>query len=389
MKITFPDGSVKEHKNGSTALDIAMTISEGLARASVVAKIDGELYDLNRQINKDCKLELLKFESKEGKDVFWHSSTHLMAHAVMELFPEVKLTIGPVIENGFYYDFDHPPFEISDLEKIEAKMKEIVEMRLEVKRIELTKPEALKLFKDNYYKTEIIKQVPENEKITAYKQGEFIDLCRGPHLPNTSKIKAFKLTKISGTYWKGDANNAQLQRIYGISFPSKDELKDYLKQMEEAEKRDHKKIGRKREMFMISDMVGKGLPIWLPNGEIFVREIEKFAIENETKYGYVRVRTPHLAKKELFLTSGHLPHYEDNMYPKMVMDDGEYYLKAMNCPLHHLIYLHKGRSYRDLPLRLAEYGTVYRNELSGALSGLLRVRMLSMNDAHIYCRKDQ
>ena len=249
MKITFPDGSVKEYKNGSTALDIAMTISEGLARASVVAKVNGELQDLNKQINKDCKLELLKFDSKEGKDIFWHSSTHLMAQAVTELFPEAKLTIGPVVENGFYYDFDHRPFEVSDLEKIETKMKEIVERKLPISKLELTKNEALKLFKENYYKTEIIKEVPENEKITAYKQGDFVDLCRGPHLPNTSKIKAFKLTKISGAYWRGDSNNAQLQRIYGISFPSKDELKEYLKRMEEAEKRDHRKIGRDLDLF--------------------------------------------------------------------------------------------------------------------------------------------
>ncbi|MFQ5621234.1 MAG: TGS domain-containing protein, partial [Candidatus Nanoarchaeia archaeon] len=371
ITITFPDGKKGKFKKGITALEIASSISEGLARAVCAAKVDGELVDATKPIEKSAKLELLKFDG-EGKEVFWHSTAHLLAQAVLRVFPEAKPTIGPVIDEGFYYDFDHPPFSPEDLKKIEGEMKNIVKERLETKRKVMKSSEALKVFKDNKYKCEIIKEAPKDDVITAYEQGDFIDLCRGPHLPHTGMIKAFKLTKMSAAYWRGDAKKASLQRIYGVSYPDKKLLKDYLTRMEEAAKRDHKKIGREQELFMIHEMVGKGLPVWLPKGEVIKNEIEKYAVEMEQKAGYVQVSTPHLAKEELFLTSGHLPHYEDSMYPKMEMDDGTYFLKAMNCPLHHLVYNHSPRSHRELPLRIAEYGTVYRNELSGTLSGLLR-----------------
>jgi len=387
ITITFPDGKKSAFAKGSTAIDVAMSISEGLARSVCAAKFNDVLIDATRPLEEDGSLELLKFESDAGREVFWHSSAHLLAQAVLRVFPEAKPTIGPVIEEGFYYDFDHAPFSPEDLVKIESEMKSIVKEKLETKRVEYSQEEALKQFKENKYKCEIIKEAEGD--ITAYEQGDFIDLCRGPHLPNTGMIKSFKLTKISAAYWRGDAKSASLQRIYGVSYPDKKLLKEYLVRMEEAAKRDHKKIGRDQELFMIHEMVGKGLPLWLPKGEVIKNAVEKYAEEMESEAGYVRVSTPHLAKEELFLASGHLPHYEDSMYPKMVMDDGTYFLKAMNCPFHHVIFGHEARSHKELPLRMAEYGTVYRNELSGALSGLLRVRMLSMNDAHIYCTKEQ
>ncbi len=318
-----------------------------------------------------------------------HSAAHILAAAVKELFPKVKLGIGPAIDEGFYYDFyAETGFTDEDLKKIEGKMKEIIRIDLKFKKFKATKKEAEKILCNEPFKLELLKGLKDNE-ITFYQNGNFIDLCKGPHVDSTKEVKAIKLLRASGAYWKGDSNNKQMQRIYGVAFSSEKELNEYLKLLEEAEKRDHKKIGKEMELFMISDLVGKGLPIWLPKGEIIKKEVEKFALEMEKKCGYVRVSTPHLAKEELFIKSGHLPHYKESMYPKMAMDDGSYYLKAMNCPMHHLIFNHKLRSYKELPLRIAEYGTVYRNELSGTLSGLLRVRMLSMNDAHIYCTKEQ
>lgn len=388
IKITFPDGSSKELKNGITGLKIAESISEGLARQALAIKVDDKVWDLSREIKHDAKIQILTFKDKEGLEVFRHSTAHILADAVMQLFPYAKLTIGPVVDEGFYYDIDHEPFTPEDLPKIEEKMKEIIKANHKFERKEISKKEALELFRDNIYKTEMIQEL-DDDSITIYQHGKFVDLCRGPHVQSTGQIKAVKLTKLAGAYWRADAKNKMLQRIYGISFADKKDLNQYLDMIEEAKKRDHKKIGKELELFMISDMIGKGLPVWLPNGEFIKKQIEKFAIETEEKYGFIRVSTPHLAKEELFLTSGHLPHYKDSMYPPMKMDDGTYYLKAMNCPMHHLIFDHKTRSYRELPLRIAEYGTVYRNELSGTLSGLLRVRMLSMNDAHIYCTKEQ
>lgn len=389
VKITFPDGSSKELKKGITGAEIAELIGPKLAKDALAIEVNGELKDLSSKVEKDAKVKIITFKDKEGIEVFRHSSAHLLAQAVVELFPEAKLTIGPVVEEGFYYDIDHAPFKPEDLEKLEKRMTEIVAKKVAIERIELTKKEALDRFKDNLYKVELIKELPEKEKITAYKQGGFIDLCRGPHVPNTSYLKAFKLTKLSSAYWKGDAKNKQLQRIYGISFPEKKDLDAFLKALEEAEQFNHNKLGEEMRLFTHFDLIGKGLPVWLPKGDIIRREIENFAIKMEDEAGYVRVSTPHIAKKELFMKSGHLPYYEHSMYPCMKLDDGTYYLKAMNCPLHHLIFSKMVKSYRDLPYRIAEYGTCYRNELSGTLTGLLRVRCMRMNDAHIYCSKEQ
>jgi len=322
-----------------------------------------------------------------------HSLAHLLAAAVLDLFPNAKPSIGPAIEDGFYYDFDNLEISDKDLSRIEEKMKESLPSWQKFEHKEVSEKEAKDFFKNNIYKLELIDEIKEKgEKITFYSSGEFTDLCRGGHVSNPSKeidLGAFKLDRIAGAYWRGDEKNKMLTRIYGLAFGTKADLENYILQREDAQKRDHRKIGQEQELFFIDDMVGKGLVIWLPKGNILKNEVEKLAIKFEDGAGYQRVTTPHIAKEELFLTSGHLPYYKDGMYPAMEMDDGIYYLKAMNCPLHHRIYLNKPRSYRDLPLRLAEYGTVYRNERSGTLAGLLRVRGLDMNDAHIYCMKDQ
>ena len=316
-----------------------------------------------------------------------HSTSHVLAQAILELYPKAKLGIGPVIDEGFYYDFDNLNIKEEDLSKIESKMQEIISRDLKIVKKNVSKLQAKKIVKNQKYKLELIDDL--DGKISFYSQGDFIDLCKGPHVKSTGEIKAFKLMRIAGAYWKGDSKNKMLTRIYGTAFEDKKQLRKYLAMLVEAEKRDHKKVGEEMELYALFDMVGKGLPIWLPKGEFIKKKIEDFAISMEDKAGYQRVTTPHLAKKKLFETSGHIPYYEDTMYPKMKMDDGDYYLKAMNCPMHHLIFSSKVRSYRDLPFRIGEYGTVYRNEISGALAGLLRVRMLSMNDAHIYCREDQ
>src|SRR3990167_8263969 len=389
IKITFPDGAKKEFESGITPKQIAESIGPRLAKEAVAAFVNEELVDLDRKIEKSSSLRLITLKDGESVDVLRHSTAHLLAQAVLRLFPEAKPTIGPVVEEGFYYDFDlEHHFTPEDLARIEQEMMKIAKEDRTVERMELDEKEAKKLFKDNPYKLEIIDE-QEKEGLSAYKQGEFTDLCRGPHVPRTGMLRAVKLTKLAGAYWRGDAKNRQLQRIYGISFPDKKLLKEHLEMMAQAEKRNHVVLGERLGLFSTFEEIGKGLPVWLPKGEIIRQEIERFAIETEEKAGYVRVATPHLAKKELFLRSGHLPYYEDSMYPAMKMDDGTYYLKAMNCPMHHLIYSKFHRSYRDLPVRIAEYGTCYRNELSGTLTGLLRVRILRMNDAHIYCRKDQ
>jgi len=322
-----------------------------------------------------------------------HSLAHLLGAAVLELYPGSKLAIGPAINDGFYYDIDvSGVISDNDLPKIEKKMREILKTWRTFEGREVSPREAKELFKDNPYKKELIDELVEKgEKITLYASGSFTDLCRGGHVENAREIdpKAFKLSRVAGAYWRGSEKNPQLTRIYGYAFETKDELQKHLVMLEEAKKRDHRKLGRDLELFTFDDLVGKGLPLWLPNGTLIKDLIEKLAVEMEKKYGYVRVSTPHLAKEELFITSGHLPYYKDSMYPPMKMDDGNYYLKAMNCPHHHVIYKSRPHSYRVLPIRMAEYGTVYRNELSGTLAGLLRVRMLSMNDAHIYCTRDQ
>lgn len=389
ITITLPDGKTLTVPKGSTALDVAKQISEGLARVTVVAQVDGLVRDAFLPLDQDCTVRLITLRDEQGVEVLRHSAAHVFAQALVRKYPQAHISIGPPIEHGFYYDVDIPGVTLrdEDLPSIEEEMRKVVKENHVVSRREVSKEEALVLFKDNPYKVELISEM--QGIITVYTQGEFTDLCRGPHIPRTGMLEAFKLDKTAMAYWRGNANNKQLTRVYGVVFATKKELAEHFQMVEEAKKRDHKKIGAQMELYMIDEMIGKGLPVWLPKGEIIRKVIEDFAIAMEDKAGYVRVSTPHLAKEELFKTSGHLPHYEESMYPKMVMDDGTYYLKAMNCPLHHLVFRHKKRSYRELPMRVAEYGTVYRNELSGTLSGLLRVRMLSMNDAHIYCTKEQ
>ena len=392
MKITFPDGAVKEFNNGTTAMEIAKSISEGLAKRMLAAKINDKVVDLSLPITNDSKIELISWDNKEGKSTFWHSSAHLMAEALETYFPGVKFGIGPPIENGFYYDIDLGGQHITeeDLLKIEKKMAELAAKNSEYKRTEVSKSDAVKYFteKGDEYKLDLIKDLNDGE-ITFYSQGNFTDLCRGPHIPNTGFIKAIKLTSIAGAYWRGDSNNKQLTRIYGITFPKQKDLDDYLVMIEEAKKRDHRKIGRDMEIFTFDDDVGPGMPLWMPNGGVMIEQLERLAKRTEEKGGYSRVKTPHIAKESMYIKSGHLPYYADSMFPPMEIDGTKYYLKAMNCPHHHKIFGALPRSYKDLPLRLAEYGTCYRYEQSGELFGLMRVRSLQMNDAHIYCTEAQ
>jgi threonyl-tRNA synthetase len=392
INITFPDGAVRQYEKGTTALDIAKSISEGLARKVLAAKVNGEVRDAFRPIEEDAEVRFLTWDDKDGQSTFWHSSAHLMAEAVEALYPGVKFWVGPPIENGFYYDIDFGGRQIGeeDLKKIEALMKELASKNNAYQRKEISKAEAIKYFieKGDEYKLDLLQNL-EDGQITFYTQGNFTDLCRGPHIPSTGFIKAIKLTNISGAYWKGDENNKMLTRIYGITFPNNKQLEEYLTMLEEAKKRDHRKLGKELGIFTFDDDIGPGLPLWLPNGGVIIEELEKLAKETENEAGYKRVVTPHIAKENLFKTSGHLPYYEDSMFPPMTMEGEKYYLKAMNCPIHHKIFAAEPHSYRDLPLRLAEYGTCYRYEQSGELFGLMRVRCLHMNDAHIYCTKEQ
>lgn len=392
MNITFPDGAVRQYEAGINAMAIATSISEGLARKVLAANVNGEIWDLSRPITEDAHLQLLTWNDDKGKSTFWHSTAHLMAEAVESLFPGVKFWVGPPVENGFYYDMDLGDRKITeeDLEKLEKKMQELARKNEVFERKEISKQDALTYFteKGDEYKLDLIANL-EDGQITFYTQGNFTDLCRGPHIPHTGYIKALKLTNIAGAYWKGDEKNKQLTRIYGISFPQQKELDEYLQMLEEAKKRDHRKLGKELGIFTMDDDVGPGLPLWLPNGAIIIEELERLAKETEAKAGYKRVMTPHIAKENLYLTSGHLPYYQESMYPPMSMDGTNYYLRAMNCPHHHKVYAAEPKSYKDLPLRLAEYGTCYRYEQSGELFGLMRVRCLHMNDAHIYCTKEQ
>ena len=392
INITLPDNSVRTFLSGVTPQQVADSIGSGLARAVVVAKVNGLLRDLNHKINENSSLELFTGDSPEGHDTLLHSTAHLMAQAVKELYPDVKITIGPTIENGFYYDFDlEQSFSDEILEKIEHKMKELAKLGQEIIRHEVSTSEAVNIFGKlgETYKVEIIKQINPDDTISMYKQSNFSDLCRGPHVSNTSKIKYFKLLSTSGAYWRGDENNKMLQRIYGTVFSTKDALKAHLYNIEEAKKRDHRKLGKELKLFTFDEEVGPGLPLWLPNGAVIVEELENLAKEYERMGGYDLVRTPHLTKGVLYEKSGHLEHYEESMYPAMDVDGTEYYVKPMNCPHHHKIYAAFPKSYRDLPIRLSEYGTCYRYEKSGQLFGLMRVRSLQMNDAHIYCTKEQ
>ncbi|MEJ7738552.1 MAG: threonine--tRNA ligase [Chitinophagaceae bacterium] len=392
IKITLPDGAIREYQKGVSALDVAKSISEGLARKVLAASIDGEVWDATRLIDDDVSLKLLTWDDDKAKSTFWHSTAHLMAEAVEFLFQGVKFWVGPAVEKGFYYDMDLGERQLSedDLPKLEAKMNELAKQNSQYIRKQISKQEAIHYFSDkgDEYKLDLLNGLNDGN-ITFYTQGGFTDLCRGPHIPHTGFIRAIKLTSIAGAYWKGDEQNKMLTRIYGVSFPSQKELDEYLAMLEEAKRRDHRKLGKELGIFTFDDEVGPGLPLWMPNGTLIIEELEKLAKETETKAGYKRVVTPHIAKESLYLTSGHLPYYQDSMYPPMELEGVKYYLKAMNCPHHHKIFAAEPKSHRDMPLRLAEYGTCYRYEQSGELFGLMRVRCLHMNDAHIYCTKEQ
>ena len=390
IEITLPDKSKRSFESGVTPLQVAESIGPRLAEDTVAATINGVLTDATSEITENSELILHTGSSEEGHDVLLHSTAHLMAQAVKSIWPKSQITIGPTIENRFYYDFDiDGTFSDNDLIKIENKMKEIASENLSVSRSELDRDEAIKLFekRGENYKVEIINEIESSDQISAYKQGDFIDLCRGPHVPLTGKIKHFKLLNTSGAYWRGDENNKMLQRIYGTVFSSKKELNDYLHFLEEAKKRDHRKLGKELELYTFDDEVGPGLPLWLPNGAVIIDELENLAKETERKHGYYQVRSPHLTKGQLYEKSGHLDLYKDSMFPAMDVDGMEYYVKPMNCPHHHKIYDASPKSYRDLPYKIAEYGTCYRYEKSGQLFGLMRVRSMQMNDAHIYCSK--
>lgn len=392
ININFPDGAVRQYENGVTALEIAKSISEGLARKVLAASVDGQVWDATRPIYKDAALKLLTWNDPEGQNTFWHSSAHLMAEAVESIYPGVKFWVGPALDKGFYYDMDLGDKKMTeeDLLALEKKMNELAKKANPYQRKEISKKEAISYFseKGDEYKLDLLQNLQDGE-ITFYSQGDFTDLCRGPHIPDTGFIKAIKLTGISGAYWKGDEKNKMLTRVYGITFPNQKELDEYVLMLEEAKKRDHRKLGKELGIYTMNDDIGPGLILWMPNGTVIIEELEKLAKETELEGGYKRVVTPHIAKESLYLTSGHLPYYADSMFPPMEMDGEKYYLKAMNCPHHHKIYDAEPKSYRDLPYRLAEYGTCYRYEQSGELFGLMRVRCLHMNDAHIYCSKEQ
>lgn len=394
IKITFPDNSVKEYAKGTTAMQIAESISPRLAQDVLAASVNGQIWDLSRPIMEDAAIKLFKWDDEEGKHAFWHSSAHLMAEALQELYPGIKFGIGPAIENGFYYDVDpgETPIKDSDFAAIEAKMLELVGRKEEIKRQDITKADALQLFGDRgeMYKTELISEL-EDGTISTYTQGSFTDLCRGPHLPNTSYIKAVKIMSVAGAYWRGDEKRPQLTRLYGITFPKKKMLDEYLVLMEEAKKRDHRKVGKELELFTFSSAVGAGLPLWLPRGTQLRLQLEDFLKRIQKRYGYQQVMTPHIGGKELYVTSGHYAKYgKDSFQPIHTPQEGEeFLLKPMNCPHHCEIYKTFPRSYKDLPLRFAEFGTVYRYEQSGELHGLTRVRGFTQDDAHLFCRPDQ
>ena len=394
INITFPDKSVRQYEAGVTPLDIAKSISEGLARNVLSAKVNGVMWDAMRPVNEDAEIQLFTWNDPEGKSTVWHSSAHLMAEAIEQLYTGVKFGIGPSIENGFYYDVDFGTNVITeeDLAKIEKRMMELASQKQAFERVDVSKAEAMAHFteKGDEYKQELISEL-EDGTITYYKTGTFTDLCRGPHIPDTSCIKAIKLLSIAGAYWRGDEKRKQLTRIYGITFLKKKELEEYLVLLEEAKKRDHRKLGKELELFMFTEMVGKGLPMWLPKGTALRLRLQEFLTKIQKQYGYEQVMTPHIGNKQLYETSGHWDHYgHDSFQPITTPEEGEVYLlKPMNCPHHCMIYKWQPRSYKDLPLRLAEFGTVYRYEQSGELHGLTRVRSFTQDDAHIFCRPDQ
>jgi threonyl-tRNA synthetase len=393
LKITFPDGSVKEFEEGITGAKIADALSNSLAKKALAVSVNGEVWDLHRPISNDAAVKIFTWENEEGKRTYWHSSAHVMAEAIEAVFPGTKFGIGPPIENGYYYDIDMGDHSLTseDLKKLEDKMAELTKRDVPFVRKEVGWEEAVEYFKKkgDPYKLELLDEF-KGQQISMYTQGDFTDLCYGPHIPSTGKIKFVKLLSIAGAYWRGSEKNKMLQRIYGITFPTKQELDDHLFRLEEAKRRDHRKLGVELELFLISPKVGSGLPIWLPKGTIVRENLEKFLRNEQRKRGYQSVITPHIGNLDLYKTSGHYPYYKESQFAPITMEDGEQFLlKPMNCPHHHQIYSSKPRSYRDLPVRLAEFGTVYRYEQSGEMSGLTRVRGFTQDDAHIYCTHDQ
>ena len=393
IKITLKDGSIKEVEAGKSVFDVAKEISEGLARVATCASVDGKVVDLRHILNSDCNLEIHTFESSlEGKKAYWHTTSHIMAQAIKRIKPETKLAIGPSIDEGFYYDFDvEKNFTDEDKEKIEAEMKKIIKENLPIEKFTLPREDAIKFMeeKNEPYKVELIKDLPEGEEISFYKQGEFTDLCAGPHLMSTGKIKAVKILSTSGAYWRGDEHNKMLQRIYAISFPKASQVEEYLAKLEEAKERDHRKIGKDQELFMTHKLVGSGLPLYLPKGATIRRVLERYIQDKELALGYQHVYTPSLANVALYKTSGHWDHYKYDMFPMMKMGDEEIVLRPMNCPHHMLIYKSKMRSYRDLPIKIGELANDFRYEDSGSVCGLERVRQMCQNDAHLFVRPDQ
>ena len=391
IKVTLKDGSNLEVEKGSSIFEVAQKISGGLARVATCGLVNGEVKDLRYELQEDCNLTIETFDSSdEGKKAYWHTTSHIMAQAVKRLFPNVKFAIGPSIDNGFYYDFDvEKPFTEDDKVKIEEEMKKIIKEDIEIEKFDLSREEALELMKDQPYKQELINELPEGEEISFYKQGDFTDLCAGPHLMKTGKVKAIKILSSSGAYWRGDEKNKMLQRIYAISFPKASQVEEYMQKLEEARQRDHRKIGKELELFMTSPLVGSGLPMYLPNGAVVRKLLERYIQDKEVEMGYSHVYTPSLANSELYKVSGHWDHYKDDMFPVMKMDNEEMVLRPMNCPHHMLIYKNKLHSYRDLPIRIGELAHDFRFEDSGSVCGLERVREMCQNDAHLFVRPDQ
>ncbi|HDE9647993.1 TPA: threonine--tRNA ligase [Staphylococcus aureus] len=391
INIQFPDGNKKAFDKGTTTEDIAQSISPGLRKKAVAGKFNGQLVDLTEPLETDGSIEIVTPGSEEALEVLRHSTAHLMAHAIKRLYGNVKFGVGPVIEGGFYYDFDiDQNISSDDFEQIEKTMKQIVNENMKIERKVVSRDEAKELFSNDEYKLELIDAIPEDENVTLYSQGDFTDLCRGVHVPSTAKIKEFKLLSTAGAYWRGDSNNKMLQRIYGTAFFDKKELKAHLQMLEERKERDHRKIGKELELFTNSQLVGAGLPLWLPNGATIRREIERYIVDKEVSMGYDHVYTPVLANVDLYKTSGHWDHYQEDMFPPMQLDETEsMVLRPMNCPHHMMIYANKPHSYRELPIRIAELGTMHRYEASGAVSGLQRVRGMTLNDSHIFVRPDQ
>ncbi|GIN60188.1 threonine--tRNA ligase 1 [Robertmurraya siralis] len=392
IKLSFPDGAVKEFPFGTTTEDVAASISPGLKKKAIAGKLNGALYDLRRPIEEEGAIEIVTVGSEEALEVLRHSTAHLMAQAIKRLYKNVKLGVGPVIEGGFYYDLDlEQSITPEDLPLIEKEMKKIINENIEVVRKEVSRDEAIQLYKEigDEYKLELIDAIPADEKVTIYEQGDFFDLCRGVHVPSTGKIKEFKLLSIAGAYWRGDSNNKMLQRIYGTAFFKKEDLDEHLRLLEEAKERDHRKIGKELNLFTSSQLVGQGLPLWLPKGATIRRTIERYIVDKEVRLGYDHVYTPIMGSVELYKTSGHWAHYVEDMFPPMEMDNEQLVLRPMNCPHHMMVYKQGIHSYRELPIRIAELGTMHRYEMSGALSGLQRVRGMTLNDAHVFVRPDQ